>query len=160
VINYDCPEDADTYTHRIGRTGRAGATGVAVTFVDWEDMPRWRIIDKTLSLDLPEPPETYHTSPHLFTDLGIDSAVSGTLPRADRTRAGLGAEHEEDLGGGRRPRRGSSGRTATEERPAPTRNRRRTRRSDAESPSTSDTTERGATNGRTANAATARINAE
>ena len=48
VINYDCPEDPDTYTHRIGRTGRAGATGVAVTFVDWEDMPRWRIIDKTL----------------------------------------------------------------------------------------------------------------
>ena len=66
VINYDCPEDPDTYTHRIGRTGRAGATGVAVTFVDWEDMPRWRIIDKTLGLDMPEPPETYHTSPHLF----------------------------------------------------------------------------------------------
>ena len=62
VINYDCPEDPDTYTHRIGRTGRAGATGVAVTFVDWEDMPRWRIIDKTLGLDMPEPPETYHTS--------------------------------------------------------------------------------------------------
>ena len=53
VINYDCPEDPDTYTHRIGRTGRAGATGVAVTFVDWEDMPRWRIIDKTLGLDMP-----------------------------------------------------------------------------------------------------------
>ena len=62
VINYDCPEDPDTYTHRIGRTGRAGATGVAVTFVDWEDMPRWRLIDKTLGLDMPEPPETYHTS--------------------------------------------------------------------------------------------------
>jgi superfamily II DNA/RNA helicase len=105
VINYDCPEDPDTYTHRIGRTGRAGATGVAVTFVDWEDMPRWRIIDKTLGLDMAEPPETYHTSPHLFADLGIDSSVSGTLPTADRTRAGLGAEVEEDLGGGRRPRR-------------------------------------------------------
>ena len=71
VINYDCPEDPDTYTHRIGRTGRAGATGVAVTFVDWDDMPRWRIIDKTLGLDMPEPPETYHTSPHLYTDLDI-----------------------------------------------------------------------------------------
>src|SRR6266480_4677292 len=56
VINYDCPEDPDTYTHRTGRTGRAGATGVAVTFVDWEDMPRWRIIDKTLGLEIPEPP--------------------------------------------------------------------------------------------------------
>ncbi|MER5704235.1 DEAD/DEAH box helicase [Micromonospora sp. NPDC002296] len=106
VINYDCPEDQDTYTHRIGRTGRAGATGVAVTFVDWDDMPRWRIIDKTLGLDMPEPPETYHTSPHLYTDLDISRDVSGTLPTAERTRAGLSAEVEEDLGG--RPRRGES----------------------------------------------------
>ncbi|MEH1012063.1 DEAD/DEAH box helicase [Micromonospora sp. CPCC 206060] len=107
VINYDCPEDQDTYTHRIGRTGRAGATGVAVTFVDWDDMPRWRIIDKTLGLDMPEPPETYHTSPHLYTDLDIPTDVSGTLPSAERTRAGLSAEVEEDLGG--RSRRGGEG---------------------------------------------------
>ncbi|MET7876596.1 DEAD/DEAH box helicase [Micromonospora profundi] len=109
VINYDCPEDQDTYTHRIGRTGRAGATGVAVTFVDWDDMPRWRIIDKTLGLDMPEPPETYHTSPHLYTDLHIATEVSGTLPTAERTRAGLSAEIEEDLGGTTRSRRGDSG---------------------------------------------------
>ncbi|MBG6100799.1 superfamily II DNA/RNA helicase [Micromonospora vinacea] len=109
VINYDCPEDQDTYTHRIGRTGRAGATGVAVTFVDWDDMPRWRIIDKTLGLEMPEPPETYHTSPHLYTDLHISTDVSGTLPTAERTRAGLSAEIEEDLGGTTRSRRGDSG---------------------------------------------------
>ncbi|WP_410821736.1 DEAD/DEAH box helicase [Micromonospora sp. 050-3] len=109
VINYDCPEDQDTYTHRIGRTGRAGATGVAVTFVDWDDMPRWRIIDKTLGLEMPEPPETYHTSPHLYTDLHIPTEISGTLPTAERTRAGLSAEIEEDLGGTTRSRRGDSG---------------------------------------------------
>ncbi|GAA1815154.1 DEAD/DEAH box helicase [Planosporangium flavigriseum] len=106
VINYDCPEDADTYTHRIGRTGRAGATGVAVTFVDWEDMPRWRLIDKSLDLDLPEPPETYHTSEHLYTDLDIPKEVKGTLPTADRTRAGLSAERLEDVEGKRGHRRG------------------------------------------------------
>src|SRR3982751_2034261 len=104
VINYDCPEDPDTYTHRIGRTGRAGATGVAVTFVDWEDMPRWVLIDKSMSLNMPQPPETYHTSPALFADLDIPSDVSGTLPTAERNRAGLAAEVEEDLGGGRRRR--------------------------------------------------------
>lgn len=104
VLNYDCPEDQDTYTHRIGRTGRAGASGVAVTFVDWDDMPRWRIIDKTLGLDMPEPPETYHTSPHLYADLDIAPEVSDTLPTGARTRAGLSAEAEEDLGG--RARRG------------------------------------------------------
>jgi superfamily II DNA/RNA helicase len=119
VINYDCPEDPDTYTHRIGRTGRAGATGVAVTFVDWEDMPRWRIIDKTLGLDMTDPPETYHTSPHLFTDLSIADGATGTLPKADRTRAGLGAEVEEDLGGGRRRGRGPA--------PAPRAERQRVR---------------------------------
>ncbi|MFK3981326.1 DEAD/DEAH box helicase [Micromonospora sp. NPDC050397] len=110
VINYDCPEDQDTYTHRIGRTGRAGATGVAVTFVDWDDMPRWRIIDKTLGLEMPEPPETYHTSPHLYTDLDIPTNISGTLPTAERTRAGLSAEVEEDLGGRSRGARRPEGR--------------------------------------------------
>ncbi|GAA1773928.1 DEAD/DEAH box helicase [Luedemannella helvata] len=124
VINYDCPEDSESYVHRIGRTGRAGATGVAVTFVDWEDLPRWQLIEKTLGLELsgPDGPlETYHTSPHLFTDLDIPEGLSGTLPTASRTRVGLGAEVEEDLGGtsrrapragkesGRGPRR--SGRT-------------------------------------------------
>ncbi|HEY8451424.1 MAG: DEAD/DEAH box helicase [Micromonosporaceae bacterium] len=99
VINYDCPEDPDTYTHRIGRTGRAGATGVAVTFVDWEDLFRWRLIDKTLGVGVPEPPETYHTSPWLYTDLDIPTDVTGELPRARRSRAGLAAEQEEDLGG-------------------------------------------------------------
>src|SRR3954471_15768871 len=102
VINYDCPEDPDTYTHRIGRTGRAGATGVAVTFVDWEDMPRWVLIDKSMGLNMPQPPETYHTSAALYTDLDIPTDISGTLPTASRSRAGLAAEVEEDLGGGRR----------------------------------------------------------
>jgi superfamily II DNA/RNA helicase len=116
VINYDCPEDPETYTHRIGRTGRAGATGVAVTFVDWEDMPRWVLIDKSMGLGMPQPPETYHTSAALFSDLDIPSDVSGTLPTASRSRAGLAAEVEEDLGGGRRRRetggRGGRGRSS------------------------------------------------
>ncbi|MEV4132545.1 DEAD/DEAH box helicase [Dactylosporangium sp. NPDC049742] len=110
VINYDCPEDQDTYTHRIGRTGRAGATGVAVTFVDWEDMPRWRIIDKTLGMDLAEPPETYHTSSHLLTDIGIPEGITGSLPTADRKRAGLAAEQLEDIEGKPRGRGRTRGR--------------------------------------------------
>ena len=107
VINYDCPEDPDTYTHRIGRTGRAGATGVAVTFVDWEDMPRWVLIDKSMGLSMPQPPETYHTSAALYSDLDIPADISGTLPTAERNRAGLCAEIEEDLGGGSAARAGT-----------------------------------------------------
>ena len=98
VINYQCTEDDKTYVHRIGRTGRAGKTGVAVTFVDWDDMPRWGMINKQLELDHPEPQETYSNSPHLYTDLDIPEGTKGTLPRGSRVREGLDAETLEDLG--------------------------------------------------------------
>ncbi len=98
VVNYQCPEDEKTYLHRIGRTGRAGHTGVAVTLVDWDDMPRWGLIDKTLSIGIPEPQETYSSSPHFYAALGIPEGTKGTLPRSQRTRAGLSAETVEDLG--------------------------------------------------------------
>src|SRR5215475_3184370 len=98
VVNYECPEDDKAYLHRIGRTGRAGRTGVAVTFVDWRDLQRWKMINETLGLDLAAPPETYSTSEHLFTALGIQPGAVGNLPRAQRGRAGLEAEQIEDLG--------------------------------------------------------------
>ena len=98
VVNYQCPEDEKTYVHRIGRTGRAGNTGTAVTFVDWDDVPRWMLIDRTLELGLGEPPETYSSSPHVYSDLNIAENVTGRLPRSERTRAGLDAEAVEDLG--------------------------------------------------------------
>jgi superfamily II DNA/RNA helicase len=99
VINYECPDDQMAYVHRIGRTGRAGRTGIAVTFVDWRDLHRWKLISDGLGLGQPEPAETYSTSEHLFTDLSIPPDVTGTLPRELRgARAGLAAEVEEDLG--------------------------------------------------------------
>lgn len=82
VINYDCPDDENTYVHRIGRTGRAGASGVAVTLVDWEDVPRWQHINKQLGLAFNEPIETYSNSEHLFTGLGINPSVSSSLAPA------------------------------------------------------------------------------
>ncbi len=71
VINFSCPEDEKTYVHRIGRTARAGASGVAVTFVDWEDLPRWSLINKALELGFEEPRETYSTSDYLYSELAI-----------------------------------------------------------------------------------------
>ncbi|GAA4904585.1 superfamily II DNA/RNA helicase [Stackebrandtia albiflava] len=109
VVNYDSPEDSETYVHRIGRTGRAGATGVAVTFVSWEDIPRWKIISKTLDLDLADPQETYHTSDHLYSDLGIPEGAPAALPSAERTRAGLSAEADIDIEGAGKPRRRRGG---------------------------------------------------
>ena len=113
VVNYECPDDEMTYVHRIGRTGRAGRAGVAVTFVDWRDMHRWKLIDGALGLGMAEPVETYSTSEHLFTELDIPREATGTLPRAMRERAGLEAEAIEDIGETgriRSPRRGSAGR--------------------------------------------------
>ncbi|MGA5550610.1 DEAD/DEAH box helicase [Streptomyces pseudogriseolus] len=137
VVNYQTPEDEKTYLHRIGRTGRAGAKGTAITLVDWDDIPRWQLINKALDLNLGDPAETYSTSPHLYTDLGIPEGTKGVLPRSERTRAGLDAEEIEDLGevGGRGPR-GRGGRDGRdgrrgprpEEREASTRTPRRRRR--------------------------------
>ncbi len=110
VVNYQCPEDEKTYLHRTGRTGRAGHTGVAITLVDWDDLPRWGLINKALDLGIPEPEETYSSSDHLFTDLDIATDVTGRLPQSARTRQGLAAETLEDLGEtGRSGGRGSSG---------------------------------------------------
>ncbi|MGP4050752.1 DEAD/DEAH box helicase [Streptomyces sp. 2A115] len=157
VINYQSPEDEKTYLHRIGRTGRAGAKGIAITLVDWDDIPRWQLINKALELGLSDPPETYSTSPHLFEELNIPAGTKGVLPRSERTRAGLSAEAVEDLGetGGRGGPRGRGGRSAApaaapaaereRERPARTpRRRRRTRNGtpmDAAEPTTTETTE-------------------
>ncbi|MFJ5954889.1 DEAD/DEAH box helicase [Paenarthrobacter sp. NPDC092416] len=98
VINYQCVEDEKIYLHRVGRTGRAGNKGTAVTFVDWDDMPRWGLINKALGLSVPEPIETYSSSPHLYEDLDIPEGTKGRLPRNKRTLAGVDAEVLEDLG--------------------------------------------------------------
>ena len=150
VINYQCPDDEKTYVHRIGRTGRAGNTGIAVTFVDWDDETKWAVINRQLDLGIPEAIETYSSSPHLFTDLDIPEGTKGRLPRSQRTREGLDAEELEDVGetgksGGRRQggrsgggrsggNRSGGGRDQTkgesgsgEGRPRRRRNRRRTR---------------------------------
>lgn len=123
VINYTCPEDDKTYVHRIGRTGRAGATGTAITFVDWADLHRWKMINKTLDLPFDEPQETYSTSEHLFHDQGIPPGTKGRIvdpapverkPREDRGGRGERGGRD-DRGGERseRPRNRNRSRTRT-----------------------------------------------
>ena len=98
VINYQCPEDDKTYLHRIGRTARAGNAGVAVTFVDWDDLHRWGMINKALDLGIPEAAETYSSSEHFYEEMCIPASATGRLPKSSRTREGLAAERVEDLG--------------------------------------------------------------
>jgi len=120
VINNTCPEDEKTYIHRIGRTGRAGASGIAVTFVDWPDVTRWKVINKALDLPYDEPQEIYSTSPELYHDLGIPSEAKG---RIRPVRAPQEArEARDDRPRGRRDEGRSDG-----ERPGRKRNRTRKR---------------------------------
>ena len=82
VINYQCPEDEKTYVHRIGRTARAGAEGISVTFVDWDELARWKMIDTALTLGLGEPEETYSSSEHLYQMLNIPAGSNGRMVKA------------------------------------------------------------------------------
>ena len=85
---YQCPEDEKTYVHRIGRTGRAGNTGVAVTFVDWDDLHRWTLISKALDLSIPggRPTRPRSTSARSWTSPGGQGVVCPGA--ADPRRAG------------------------------------------------------------------------
>jgi superfamily II DNA/RNA helicase len=104
VINYSVPEDEKAYLHRVGRTGRAGRLGIAVTFVDWEDLARWTHIDKELSFGQPDPMETYSSSEHLFNDLNIPAGTKGRIrasTKVDTKPSSLGSK-----GQGSKPRTG------------------------------------------------------
>lgn len=142
VINHTIPDDHDTYLHRAGRTGRAGKTGVAVTFVDWADMLKWTHINKALEMGIPEPTETYSSSPHLFTDLEIPEGTKGRLPGAHapvvRTAASGGSGSGGRSGSGSSSQGGGRGRDSQRSGDAssrPPRNRTRTAGSESVSQS-------------------------
>lgn len=122
VVNYQCPEDEKTYVHRIGRTGRAGKTGVAVTLVDWDELNRWAMIDKALGLGIPEPAETYSRSPHLYEELGIPQGVTGIVRKgpAPRDEDAVVVERERRAPRDRNRRRTRGGRTEGDAAPAAT----------------------------------------
>ena len=117
VINYQIPEDEQAYVHRIGRTGRAGKTGIAVTLVDWDELPRWTMIDKALGLNCPDPVETYSNSPHLYAELDIPTDASGTVGAARKSPV----KRRENDSAGRTDRTSADG-------PKPARNRTGNRR--------------------------------
>ena len=138
VINHRVPEDEKTYLHRTGRTGRAGNEGTAITLVDWDDLPRWKVINDALELGVPDPVETYSSSEHLFYDLNIPRGTKGRLPREERVAEGMGDEffanareerESRDGRGSRRDSRGRGGRSRDGEKSGRSEGRRRSERS-------------------------------
>ena len=102
VINYTIPEDEKAYLHRVGRTGRAGRTGIAVTFVDWEDLTRWGHINTALEFGQPDPTETYSSSAHLFADLEIPAGTKGRIAKSKRPDGWKPGDDEKPRGGNSR----------------------------------------------------------
>ena len=101
VVNYDLPRSADQYVHRIGRTGRAGQSGLAVSFVSADTQAQWRLIEKRRRLSLPreqvagfEPTEVAPdgTAPAPAAAAPGTGGVKGKRPsKKDRLRAAAAA---------------------------------------------------------------------
>ena len=79
VINYQVPDDPMTFVHRIGRTGRAGHTGTAITMVGYDELGKWQVINDELDLGEPNPPQWFSTSPELAQALDIPAEVEETV---------------------------------------------------------------------------------
>jgi superfamily II DNA/RNA helicase len=80
VVNFDLPRSADDYTHRIGRTGRAGEAGLAVSFVSPDTEAHFRLIEKRHGLQLP-----------LEVVAGFEPAVQPDIADATPAEANLSA---------------------------------------------------------------------
>ncbi len=84
VVNYDIPTDAESYVHRIGRTGRAGRTGDAISFVTPRERYLLKIIEKATrqpltQMQLPSPEDVNTTRLARF-----DDAITAALQNTDR----------------------------------------------------------------------------
>ncbi|MDD2916304.1 MAG: DEAD/DEAH box helicase [Candidatus Gracilibacteria bacterium] len=94
MINYDIPNISETYVHRIGRTGRAGAKGMAISFCDHDDTVFLRDIEKLISQKIPV------VESHPFPRTG---AASSDGMKNQETKRGNGGFYG---GSARTPRRG------------------------------------------------------
>ncbi|MFW6061794.1 MAG: helicase-related protein, partial [Planctomycetota bacterium] len=101
VIKYELPTDAETYVHRIGRTGRAGAKGRAVSFCGLEERVHLDSIERFIQKDLNEIEEHPYASP-VPRKMNKSSNVTAG---ANRGRAGAGRKSPWRKIGRRRPTR-------------------------------------------------------
>jgi ATP-dependent RNA helicase RhlE len=93
VINYDLPNEPESYVHRIGRTARAGATGIAISLCDAEEAPYLRAIEKLIRLTIPS--EGYRPS----ANRPQHAAAGAREGRPNGHRPNGGRSHGEHAGG-------------------------------------------------------------
>ena len=93
VFNYDIPEDAESYVHRIGRTGRAGMEGKAITFYAPKDKALFESIEKELSLSIPKENLVKHHDEEQGTRPARNNKGNGerpAKPKSFRPKSGQG----------------------------------------------------------------------
>ena len=113
VINYELPNVPETYVHRIGRTGRAGASGTALSFCDQEEGEYLRDIQKLISRSIPvvdDHPHVMHASLSYRAPVVGTSAATGRDGSGNgRRNGGQGTDRRREQGGSNNGRRDSSG---------------------------------------------------
>ncbi|PKN55846.1 MAG: DEAD/DEAH box helicase, partial [Deltaproteobacteria bacterium HGW-Deltaproteobacteria-14] len=85
VFNYDLPEVAETYVHRIGRTGRAGLGGTAISFCSHEEKPYFKSIEKLIGKSIPEIKGHNYPITQFFEEVKEEKFVR--TPRPPRRRS-------------------------------------------------------------------------
>ncbi len=115
VINFEIPNIPETYVHRIGRTGRAGLSGVAWSFVDKEERPYLKDIQRLIKMDIPVeenhayPPGTAVEGASTSSDSGAsESPAKGRSPRNTASSSEEGAPKKRRSRGGRNRRKPAS----------------------------------------------------
>lgn len=101
VINYELPNIPETYVHRIGRTGRAGASGIALSFCDSEELPFLKDIHKLIAKQIPVNEEhPYPMSPQNMVAKAEASKASGGRSGAPKRGRGFGSKDRGRAGSG------------------------------------------------------------
>ncbi len=86
VINFDLPNESESYVHRIGRTARAGASGIAISFCDAEERSYLRDIERLIRRPIPVVSE--HPYPALIHSASRPARNNGNSARQQQSRAG------------------------------------------------------------------------
>lgn len=84
VINFDLPNIPETYVHRIGRTGRAGNGGIAISFCSTDEAPYWKDIQKLIKVDV----ETISDHPYPWKEGSPDTATAAEPPKNSNRSGG------------------------------------------------------------------------
>ncbi len=120
VINYDLPTNAEDYVHRIGRTGRAGATGIAISFVSNRELDSLRTIERYLGKSIPRQVIAgLEPARPLRRTSGTTAAPGKRWHAAPSRRGSFRSMREKDASGQRNGRRSADGGFSRDERKGP-----------------------------------------